>query len=107
MVKNRQDARGVSSECHHIEVRKTRRSQQRRTRKDVTDVVREATKKQPSFPFLGGEFKKDEPQKWAMGHGKSTATAARGKVDPPVPQCGDFSGAAGTKAHWPTLREDW
>lgn len=64
---NRQDARGVSSECHHIEVRKSRRSQQRRTRKDVTDVVREARKKQPSFPFLGGEFKKDEPQKWAMG----------------------------------------
>lgn len=39
--------------------------------------------------------------------GKSTATAARGKVDPPVPQCGDFSGAAGMKPTGPRSGEDW
>ena len=97
----------MSSECHQTEVKKTRRSQQRRTRKDVTDVVREARKKQLSFPFLGGELK-DEPQQLAMGQ---TERALRllhmGRWIHQGLNAGDFSGAEGTKPTGPHLGEDW
>lgn len=40
-----------------------------------------------------------------MGQRKKTHWAlARGEVDPPVPQCGDFSGGCRDEAYWPTLR---
>lgn len=66
----------------HVEIKKTQRSQRRRLGKELTLMQSEKQERSHlSSPSVGGEFKKDEPQKLAMSRVRRTLRcAACGKV---------------------------